>query len=997
MEGDDLKPKENGNGIDHKVIRNGDAIDATVKVEQLPEKEYAKLTISPKKKTVVSKFEGFFYWLGLTTAKYPLPVIAISLLFTGLGCIGLAFIKLENNAIKLWIPQQSDFTTNYHWLYENYPPEFRQHSVIIHGEDILTPAAIQKMYSLYKDVYTIRTKDNKTWENTCFRIPVMNVDEMVNQMGRRRKRSPDDDSWGDESSWEDEDFGDDFSDDFGGDFKEGFDDVKDFSVTTMYPDPYCKRVEDLKTECFEESLLELWANKGAFDETSDAEIAGLTKAGILYKLNKHGNYSGLYMKEKNFTSILSGIRRDIRGNIESASATTMKWMGRMNATLALEQPADDSGTRGELVDMETAEFERDLAKVLLKYKAMDDDVKIEVNVANAFGEIASGTIWDDTGNLILGFSIVFMYVNFMLGKFNHVEQRGYLSLIGLASVAMSIGFSYGFCSIIGLSYGPLHNMIPFLLLGIGIDDMFVTMQCFNNLDDAENKRPMLERFGLTMKRAGAAITITSLTDFLAFAVGGTTVLPALQSFCIFCSVGLIVVYILQATWFVAWFSIDQRRIEEKRNGTIPCYVHKNFQPNSFSQKNILQSIFKAISNVIVTVPMKILVLSLTLVILAISLWGNVLLRQEFNPIWFLPSDSYLAQWHKYNEFYFPSRGEQVNLFMENLHLPSEFDKLEYVHQQFLNQTDIINSLDSWYLDFQKYMRDHYETEITNNGISSEEFNSKFTRFLYGSVGSKHRLLLGFEDGLKCGKPSPQMSMSMIQFTHNLMSGPSQQIPAMNRVKKILKDANFTNRVFPMCIGYASWETDEVISEELYRNIFLAILCVFITTWMLLFNLTASLQVLGCVVLTLVNVGGFIHFWGLTIDTVSCTNIIISIGLCVDYSAHIAHAFMANQGTKNERVKKALTEIGPAVVNGGFSTFLAFILLASSKSHVFQTFFKVFFLVVLFGLYNGLFVLPVMLSLLGPKAYANESVTIKDIIPEEEPLKPIVKNNSKVVS
>lgn len=52
-------------------------------------------------------------------------------------------------------------------------------------------------------------------------------------------------------------------------------------------------------------------------------------------------------------------------------------------------------------------------------------------------------------------------------------------------------------------------------------------------------------------------------------------------------------------------------------------------------------------------------------------------------------------------------------------------------------------------------------------------------------------------------------MSMIQFTHNLMDGPAEQIPAMNRVKKILRDANFTNRVFPMCIGYASWETDEV--------------------------------------------------------------------------------------------------------------------------------------------------------------------------------------------
>lgn len=53
--------------------------------------------------------------------------------------------------------------------------------------------------------------------------------------------------------------------------------------------------------------------------------------------------------------------------------------------------------------------------------------------------------------------------------------------------------------------------------------MFVTMQCFNNLDGEEEKLPMTERFGLTMRRAGAAITITSLTDFLAFAVGGTTV------------------------------------------------------------------------------------------------------------------------------------------------------------------------------------------------------------------------------------------------------------------------------------------------------------------------------------------------------------------------------------------------------------------------------------------------------------------------------------------
>ena len=61
----------------------------------------------------------------------------------------------------------------------------------------------------------------------------------------------------------------------------------------------------------------------------------------------------------------------------------------------------------------------------------------------------------------------------------------------------------------------------------------------------------------------------------------------------------------------------------------------------------------------------------------------------------------------------------------------------------------------------------------------------------------------------------------------------------------------------------------------------------------------------------------------------------------------------------------MTEIGPAVLNGGLSTLLAFILLATSKSYVFLSFFKIFFLICLFGLFHGLVALPVLLALLGP--------------------------------
>merc|ERR1712123_190587 len=87
---------------------------------------------------------------------------------------------------------------------------------------------------------------------------------------------------------------------------------------------------------------------------------------------------------------------------------------------------------------------------------------------------------------------------------------------------------------------------------------------------------------------------------------------------------------------------------------------------------------------------------------------------------------------------------------------------------------------------------------------------------------------------------------------------------------------------------------------------------------------------------------------------------------------MAHCFMAQTGDSNERTIKTLRDIGPADLNGGFSTFLAFVLTAGSTSHVFSTFFKVFFLVAVFGLYHALVLLPVMLSIFGPFMRNNTS-------------------------
>ena len=90
----------------------------------------------------------------------------------------------------------------------------------------------------------------------------------------------------------------------------------------------------------------------------------------------------------------------------------------------------------------------------------------------------------------------------------------------------------------------------------------------------------------------------------------------------------------------------------------------------------------------------------------------------------------------------------------------------------------------------------------------------------------------------------------------------------------------------------------------------------------------------------VSVGGFMYFWGLTIDSTSCIALQLATGLCVDYAAHICLAFLSRTGSRSVRALEAMTNIGPAVYNGGISSLLGISMLALSESYIFTSFFKV---------------------------------------------------------
>ena len=98
-----------------------------------------------------------------------------------------------------------------------------------------------------------------------------------------------------------------------------------------------------------------------------------------------------------------------------------------------------------------------------------------------------------------------------------------LALMGILVIGMSLGASFGFCFYTGLYFGDLHSSIPFLLLGIGVDDLYVIVQAVNNLSESDKLLSIPDRIGKAMRHAGVSITVTSVTDMAAFFIGSSSV------------------------------------------------------------------------------------------------------------------------------------------------------------------------------------------------------------------------------------------------------------------------------------------------------------------------------------------------------------------------------------------------------------------------------------------------------------------------------------------
>ncbi|KAH9853585.1 multidrug efflux transporter AcrB transmembrane domain-containing protein [Lenzites betulinus] len=553
-----------------------------------------------------------------------------------------------------------------------------------------------------------------------------------------------------------------------------------------------------------------------------------------------------------------------------------------------------------------------------------------------------------------------------------------------------------------------------------------------------------ERVARTLAKMGPSILLSTVTETTAFALGALVPMPAVRNFALYAAGSVFLNAVLQVTVFVSALVVDLRRVEASRVDCFPCVrlpprIALLEAPTGGSGLGFLaRFIRKRYAPFLLKPVVKGVVLLGFSGILVASIISIQHIRLGFDQRLAFPSESYLIP-------YFDSIDAYLDIGPPVYFVVHDVDVAHRPGQQELcgrfttcEARSIANLLEaerkrpdvsyisqpaaSWIDDFFNWLdpikdkccrvrkADHdvfcdpgesprrcqicYENHeppwnITMDGLpEGDEFMLYLRQWLISPTTDDCPLSgkASFGNALALSADGTDVVASHFRTFHRPLKSQADLINAFAAAQRVADDlARETGAsVFPYSLHYVFFDQFAHIVAITQQILGLGLAAVLLVTALLLGSWRTGTIVTGVVALTVITVMGVMGVWGIDLNAISLVNLVISLGIAVEFCAHVARAFMsagsglpvdhpAGQKERDERMWIALVDVGPSVLSGiTFTKLIGMCVLALTRSKFLEIFyFRMWLSLIISGALHGLVLLPVVLSLAGGSGFPQQ--------------------------
>lgn len=675
---------------------------------------------------------------------------------------------------------------------------------------------------------------------------------------------------------------------------------------------------------------------------------------------------------------------------------------------------------------------------VVQEEAAERGLRVSFNTEVSLEQELNKSTNTDAKIVVISYVIMFIYASLALGSATVtwkslltnpanalVQSKFTLGVAGIVIVLMSVSASVGLFSAAGVKVTLIiAEVIPFLVLAVGVDNIFLIVHEFERVNFSYPDEEIDERVARAVGRIGPSVFLSALTETVAFALGAFVGMPAVKNFAAYAAGAVFINAILQITMFISVLALNQRRVQGLRADCFPCLTVQKANSSGLPEDQIyddteaestLQRFIRRVYAPFILdrrVKAAVVIVFLGLLTAGLALIPEVALGLDQRIA--LPSDSYLIPYFDDLDAYFRA-GAPVYFVTRNVNVTDrrhqqqlcgrfttcEEYSLPFVLEQESKRPEVSyigGSAASWIDDFFYWLNPQQDCckeddklcfedrvppwNITLDGMPTGlEFVHYAEKWIDSPTDASCPLggKAPYSNALVINEERTTIDASHFRTSHVPLRSQKDFIQAYIAARRIANDISHEHKidVFPYSKFYIFFDQYVSIVQLTGTLLGSAVAIIFVLTSAILGSIATGAVITTTVVMTVVDIIGTMALAGVSLNAVSLVNLVICVGISVEFCAHIARAFMFPSRTllekappnfrgKDARAWAALVNVGGSVFSGiTITKLLGVCVLAFTRSKIFEIYyFRVWLALVVFAAIHALIFLPVALSYFG---------------------------------